>query len=148
MESQIQNLGQRSGSTIVELRGTRGLLDIAMRTLAREPEEVICIGTSDLIAALGPAWHRRAMDSRQSAVWIIGEDPGDLPVDPRGSIEEARAEVLFGGAVFLLLAGDVAVIAKAGERTSGYWTSDITICGAVKGVAQHLVEDSSSSKLQ
>ncbi len=148
LESQIQSLGQRRGATIVELRGTRGLLDIALRTLAREPGEVICVGTSDLIAALGPAWHRRAMDSRPSAVWIIGQDPGDLPVDPRGSIDEARAEVLFGGAVFLLLAGDVAVIAKVGENTSGYWTSDTTICGAVEGVAVHLVENNSSSKLQ
>ena len=149
LESQIQSLGQQpSGATIVELRGTRGLLDIALRTLAREPGEVMCVGTSDLIAALGPAWHRRALDSRPSAVWIIGQDPGNLPVDPRGSIDEARAEVLFGGAVFILLAGDVAVIAKVGESTSGYWTTDTTICGAVKGAAVHLVENSSSSKSQ
>ena len=148
LESQIQSIGQRSGATIVGLLGTRGLLDIALRTLALEPGEVICVGTSDLIAALGPAWHRRAMDSHPSAVWIIGKDPADLPVDPRGLIDEARAEVLFGGAVFLLLAGDVAVIARVGENTSGYWTSDTTICGAVKGVVMHLVENSSGSKLQ
>ena len=148
LESQIQGLGQPSGATIVQLRGTRGLLDVALRTLAREQGQVTCVGTSDLIAALGPAWHRRAMDSRPSAVWIIGQDPGDLPVDPRGSIDETRAEVLFGGAVFLLLAGDVAVIAKVGESTSGYWTTDPAIRGAVKGVAVHLVEHGLSSKLQ
>ena len=46
---------------------------------------------------------------------------------------------LFGGQVFLLLAGDVAVIARVdNDDLFGYWTSDITIVGAARGLATHL----------
>ena len=141
LENQILTAGRRVGAAMVEIQGKRALLDIALRTLAREPGEVMCIGSPDLVAALGPAWRRRALDSRPSAVWLIGEDPGDLPVEIRGGIDSTKSEDLFSGPVFLLLAGDVAVIARVDEdEISGYWTSDITIVGAAKGVGAHLAE--------
>ncbi len=141
LETQILTAGRRVGAAMVEIQGKRALLDIALRTLAREPGEVICIGSPDLVAALGPAWRRRALDARSSAVWLIGEDPGDLPVEIRGGIDATKSEDLFSGPVFLLLAGDVAVIARVDEdKLSGYWTSDITIVGAAKGVGAHLAE--------
>ncbi len=141
LETQILTAGRRVGAAMVEIQGKRALLDIALRTLAREPGEVICIGSPDLVAALGPAWRRRALDSRPSAVWLIGEDPGDLPVEISGGIDATKSEDLFSGPVFLLLAGDIAVIACVDEdQISGYWTSDITIVGAAKGVGAHLAE--------
>jgi len=139
LEAQVQTSGGQDGSAVVLLQGKRALLDIALRTLAREPEEITCIGAADLLAALGPAWRRRALDSRVSSVWLIGDDPGDLPVPTRGGIDLTKSVELFGGPVFLLLAGDVAVIARVeAADLSGYWTSDMTIIGATRGLAAHL----------
>jgi hypothetical protein len=62
-----------------------------------------------------------------------------LPVEPAGGIDASKSDKLFNGPVFLLLAGDVAVIACLdGEEASGYWTSDITIVGAARGLLAHL----------
>ncbi len=139
LEAQVQTSGGQDGPALVEVQGKRALLDVALRTLAREPDEVICIGATDLLVALGPAWRRRALDSRLSSVWLIGDDSGDLPVSTRGGIDPTRSEELFGGPVFLLLAGEVAVIARVEDADlSGYWTSDMTIVGAVRGLAAHL----------
>ncbi len=139
LETQIQTAGRQDGSALVEVQGKRALLDITLRTLAREPDEVTCISAADLLVALGPAWRRRALDSRLSSVWLIGDDPGDLPVPTRGGIDPNKSVELFGGPVFLLLAGDIAVIARFDDgELSGYWTSDITIVGAARGLATHL----------
>lgn len=139
LESQIQTVGQRDGAALVQIQGRRALLAIALRTLARAPGEVTCVGGPDLVLALGPAWRRRALDSRPSTVWLVGEDPGNLPVEPAGGIDASKSDKLFNGPVFLLLAGDVAVIACLdGEEASGYWTSDITIVGAARGLLAHL----------
>ncbi len=139
LESQIQTAGRQDGSALVEVRGKRALLDIALRTIAREPDEVTCLGAADLLVALGPAWRRRALDSRLSSVWLSGDDPGDLPVPTRGGIDPTNSEELFSGLVLLLLAGDVAVIARIDdENLAGYWTSDLTIVGAARGLAAHL----------
>lgn len=140
LETQIQTAGPQDGSALVEVQGKRALLDIALRTLAREPAEVTCIGAADLLVALAPAWRRRALDSRLSSVWLIGDDPGNLPVPTLGGIDPTKSMELFGGPVFLLLAGDVAVIARVdGDDLFGYWTSDITIVGTARGLATHLV---------
>ena len=139
LETQIQAGGRQDGSALVKVKGKRAVLDITLRTLAREPDEVTCIGAADLLVALGPAWRRRALDSRLSSVWLIGDDPGGLPVPTRGGIDPTKSEELFSGLVFLLLAGDVAIIARVGDGDlSGYWTSDITIVGAARGLAAHL----------
>ena len=139
LETQIQTIGRQGGSALVAVKGKRAVLDITLRTLAREPDEVTCIGAADLLAALGPAWRRRALDSRRSSVWLIGDDPGGLPVPTRGGIDPTKSEELFSGLVFLLLAGDVAIIARVGDGDlSGYWTSDITIVGATRGLSAHL----------
>lgn len=139
LESQIRTVASPGGAALVGLQGSRGLLDVALRTVARETGEVTCLSSADLLTALAPAWRRRAMDSRTSLVWIIGEDPGDLPVHPAGHIEASRCRELFGGPVFLLVAGDAVVLAiDNGEETRGYWTTESTIVGAVKGAVHHL----------
>ncbi len=139
LETQIQTAGRQDGSALVEVQGKRALLDITLRTLAREPDEVTCIGAAYLLVALGPAWRRRALDSRRSSVWLIGDDPGGLPVPTRGGIDPTKSEELLSGLVFLLLAGDVAIIARVDDGDlSGYWTSDITIVGAARGLTVHL----------
>jgi sugar-specific transcriptional regulator TrmB len=139
LESQIRSVASPGGDAMVELKGSRGLLDIALRTIARETGEVTCLASAETLGTLAPAWRRRAMDSRASSVWIIGEDTADLAVDPAGTIDASRSRELFGGPVFLLLAGDTAVVAiDEGDGTRGYWTTDITIVGAVTAAVQHL----------
>ena len=140
LEAQMQTVGRQDGSTVVDVQGKRAIIGIALRTLAREPDEVTCIGAPDLLVALGPAWRRRALDSRLSTVWLVGDDPGNLPVPTLGGIDIRKSAELFGGPVFLLLSGDVAVIAQGEDEIfSGYWTSDMTIVGAVRGLAAYLV---------
>jgi sugar-specific transcriptional regulator TrmB len=140
LAAQVDTVGQREGAAIVELQGGRSLVDISLRTLAREPGEVTCLADPALVAVLGPAWRHRETASRMSSVWLLGEDPGDLPVSLAGLVETERTETLLGEGGFVLLAGDVAVIATAsGDEISGYWTSDATIVCAVRGLAAHLV---------
>ena len=139
LETQMGAAGPQDGSAVVEVHGKRAILDIALRTLAREPDAITCISAPDLLVALAPAWRRRALDSRPSSVWLIGDDPGNLPVPTQGGIDPTKSVELFSGPVFLLLAGDVAVIARDdGDDMAGYWTSDMTIVGAARGLAAHL----------
>lgn len=133
LESQVGAIGPREGSAIVLVQGRRGLTDIALRTVARAREPVTCLGPVDLVASLSPGWRHRVADDRQSILWLSGEDPGDLPVDPAGLVSEDRMRDLFGVDVFILLAEDVAVVARiAGDDVGGYWTSDSTIFAMAK----------------
>jgi sugar-specific transcriptional regulator TrmB len=139
LAAQVDAVGERDGVAIIELRGARGLVDVALRTVARESGEVTCLAEPALIAALGPAWRHRASDSRVNSVWIVGDDPGGLPVRLAGTVDTDRLEALLGGGGFVLLAGDVALIARGdGQEIAGYWTSDATIVGAARGLAAHL----------
>ena len=139
LAAQVDAVGERDGVAIIELRGARGLVDIALRTVAREAGEVTCLAEPALIAALGPAWRHRATDSRANSVWIVGDDPGGLPVRLAGAVDTNRLGALLGDGGFVLLAGDVAVIARSdGQEIAGYWTSDATIVGAARGLAAHL----------
>ncbi len=133
LESQVEAIGPREGAAIVPVHGRRGVTDIALRTVARAREPVTCLGPVDLVASLSPGWRHRVADDRQSILWLSGENPGDLPVDPAGRVSEDRVKDLFGVDVFILLAEDVAVVARiAGDEVDGYWTSDSTICGMAK----------------
>ncbi len=132
LERQVETIGPRAGAPIVAISGRRGLVNLAMRMVAREPREVTCVGTGDLIAALSPAWHRRVADDRASVVWLIGEEEIDFPVPLAGVLDPARISEFFGTGAFVLTAADVAMVARVDDGdVQGYWTSEPTMLGTV-----------------
>ena len=133
LERQIAAVGPGPGVPIVPVRGTRGVVNTALRTAAREPGDVTCLGPGDLLRDLNPAWRRRAADGRRSIVWLVAEAAIELSTPLAGLVDETRVSRYFGAVVFLLLAADVAlVVSVEDEDTVGYWTSDPTICGTVR----------------
>jgi sugar-specific transcriptional regulator TrmB len=132
LERQVATLGPRAGAPIVAISGRRGLVNLAMRMVAREPGEVTCVAPGDLIAALSPAWHRRVADDRSSVVWLVGEEEIDFPVPLAGVLDPGRISEFFGTGAFVLTAADVAIVARVGDSdVQGYWTSEPTILGTV-----------------
>jgi sugar-specific transcriptional regulator TrmB len=139
LEDQVSAIGPRSGATTIPIEGRRGLVDLALKTVAREKGEVVCLGPPDLLAELSPGWRRRSADRRPSSLWLVGDDPGNLPTAPVGSVDLARLAEFFDSPVFFLVAGDVAIFARLEpRRSSGYWTSDLTILGAIRAATAAL----------
>ena len=133
LERQVAMLGPRAGAPIVAVSGRRGLVNLAMGMVAREPREVTCVAAGDLIAALSPAWHRRAADDRPSVVWLVGENEVDFPVPLAGVLDPGRISEFFGTGAFVLTVADVAIVARVGDNdVQGYWSSDPTILGTVE----------------
>lgn len=139
LEDQVRAIGPRGGAATIPLEGRRGLVGLALKTVAREPGPVVCVGPPDLIAELSPGWRRRSVDQRASSLWLLGDDPGDLPTEPAGTIDPDRIAEFFDSPVFFLVAGDVAIFTRIGPGSSvGYWTSDLTILGAVRAAVAAL----------
>jgi hypothetical protein len=56
-----------------------------------------------------------------------------------GTVDLARLAEFFDSPVFFLVAGDVAIFARLEpQRSSGYWTSDLTILGAIRAATAAL----------
>lgn len=138
LEAQIRGAPSEEGETLVALFGRRALIDTALRTAAREPGPVTCVGPADMVGALSPAWHKRHADGLPSVLWIVGERV-ELPVEPAGVIDPDLVRRDFAASVLLLVASKVVVAARIGEDTaSGYWASDMTIVGLVKTAVEAL----------
>lgn len=139
LEKQVRAVGPQNGQVTISLMGRRTLTDLALRTVARAEGHLVCIGPADLVAEIGPAWRRRMAEDRPTAVWLMGANPGNLPIAPTGHIDEATALELFGSPIFALITADVAVLARVdGDNAEGYWTSDKTIFGSVRATVQSL----------
>lgn len=139
LEDQVNAIGPRGGAATIPIEGRRGLVDLALKTVAREPGDVVCVGPPDLLVELSPGWRRRSVDRRPSSLWLLGEDPGNLPTAPAGTVDGARLAEFFDAPIFFLVAGDVAIFARLeARRPSGYWTSDLTILGAVRAATAAL----------
>ena len=139
LEEQVAESGEHKGQATIPISGVRGLVDIAMRTVARSPDALTCIATSELISQLGPAWRRRAGEEKSTAVWLLGPDPGGLAVEPEGSVNESECDKMFGSPVFVLVTADRAIVARVEKDTAaGYWTSDLTMMGAIRGLVRSL----------
>jgi sugar-specific transcriptional regulator TrmB len=78
------DLGHQSLGTAatVAIAGRRALVDTALRTAARYPGNVTCLARAAELAALAPAWHKRAAAKWPADLWCLGELPAslDLPV--------------------------------------------------------------------
>ena len=141
LERQVTAVGTHPGAPVVPIEGRRGLVNTALRTVARAPE-VTLLGPEDLVTALGPAWRRRSAENMPSVVWVVGEETADLPVAVAGFVDPGRINEFFGSGVFVLLASDVAMVARVGKgEVGGYWTTDITIVGLVRAAMAALTAD-------
>ncbi len=144
LERQVTAVGTHPGAPVVPIEGRRGLVNTALRTVARAPE-VTLLGPEDLVMALGPAWRRRSAENMPSAVWVVGregEETANLPVAVAGFVDPGRIDQFFGSEVFVLLASDVAMVARVGKgEVVGYWTTDITIVGVVRAAMVALTAD-------
>ena len=125
----------------VPIAGRRALLDTAMRTAARSSSPVTCVAPAAELAALAPAWHRRAAAGWSADLWCLGEPPNGtglpFPVRP---LPSSGAEGYFAGAIFALHTAAAAVLARleAGGAT-GFWTSDEVLAGAMRATIDRLI---------
>ena len=142
LERQVTAVGTHPGAPVVPIEGRRGLVNTALRTVARA-REVTLLGPEDLVTALGPAWRRRSGENMPSVVWVVGEETGaDLPVAVAGFVDPGRINEFFGSGVFVLLASEVAIVARVENgEVGGYWTTDKTIVGLVRAAMEALTAD-------
>ncbi len=134
LERQVAEVQHPAGATTQTVTGERALLDLATRTIAREPDRVACLGPTRLLRALNPAWRRREADARIQQVWVAGDDPGDsVAVDVQGSIPLETIEEAFGSAVFLLdTPGAILIASVDGAAVTGQWSTDPLLVGAAR----------------
>lgn len=124
----------------VAISSRRALEELALRTAARSPGELTCIGPGWLIEALSPAWHKRAADGSPTSLWVVG-DVGATKFPVEGRIPEATVERLFGGPAFLLGTDRAVMVARLDRQAaSGYWTSEPALVGAVRAALSALAQ--------
>lgn len=146
LERQVTEVDAHPGAPVVPIEGRRGLVNTALRTVARAPD-VTLLSPEDLITALGPAWRRRSAENMPSEVWVVGRGGGEetaakLPVVVAGLVDPGRINEFFGSEAFVLLASDVAIVARVGKgEVGGYWTTDITMVGVVRAALAALTVD-------
>jgi hypothetical protein len=133
-------LRQRAGETNVPLSGRRGLVDVLLRTAAKERGTIRCLAPPGILEGLGPVWHRRQFDGRTTQLWILGGPAPRLPIRAEGTVDSERVRDCFGTDVAILIAGDAAVVARLGdgEAAKGHWTSDAVLSGLCRAAFSHL----------
>lgn len=122
LEEQIRTAPTGEGEAVVAVVGRRGLVDITMRTAAREAGPVTCMGPADLLAAMGPGWRRREADGRTTSLWPWESEP-PLPIEPAGFVPDHVRSVL-GRPLFIFIAGETVIAAEVLDEARGYWTAD------------------------
>jgi len=142
LEAQLLAAPAKEGAALVPIEGRRGIIDLALRTAAREPGPVSCMALPSMAKEMTPAWRRRAADGRESLIWIIqdsaGEpEPVELPIPLAGFADTAEVARVFTVPVFLLIAGEIVIAARVDDREArGYWSTDPIVVGlAQAGVA-------------
>lgn len=139
LEAALSVAPAASGPEIVPIAGERGLVDLAMRTAAREDGPVLCLGPGRILLALAPAWHKRTHGRAETELWALGESPSPaLPVPLAGRVDAAVAARFFREPVFALTTSRAAIIASVGARALGYWTSSPVLVEVISAVASLL----------
>ncbi len=132
LERQFASSPMSATEDIVKVEGQRAIVDLAMRTAAREERALRCVGTPEFLSLLAPAWRRRESDGRETTAWLIGRGKVQS-IECRDEINEAALEQLFGTDVFLLAAGDTVMAARLRDlEVNGVWSSDPTMVGTVR----------------
>lgn len=122
LEEQIRAAPTPDGDAIVPVNGERALVDVAMRTAAREPGPVTCLGPTTLLVAMSPAWRRRQADGRTTSLWPLEPEPV-LPIEPAGLVPE-WIRTAFGRPLFLLVGSQTVILAGVSDEVRGFWTAD------------------------
>lgn len=140
LEQQLRARQDAGQTGSVPISGRRALEDLALRTAARSPGELTCVGPVPLLEVLAPAWHKRAADGASTALWAT-EEGGTTRLHLAGRIPDSSVERLFGGLVFLLDTERGAIVARLdGQAASGYWSSEPALAGAVRASIKALTE--------
>lgn len=136
LEAALSVAPAAGGPAIVPITGERGLLDLAMRTAAREEGPVLCLGPGRILLALAPAWHKRSQGRGETLLWAWDESPPSLPVPLAGRMDPAVGARFFPEPAFVLTTSRAAIIATAGRGgASGYWTSSPVLVQAISAMA-------------
>ena len=131
LETQIRAGPAGEEEVIQPISGRRALVDLSLRTAAREQGVVTALGPLDLLTALSPAWRRRSADDRVTALWPC-DGTGPLPIAAAGTLDPDRLYRHFGTLAFMLRAPKTAIMARvAADSVEGYWSTDQTIAGVV-----------------
>jgi hypothetical protein len=118
------------------LRGTRALLDLAVRAIVRSQDPVRCVTTASRLDPLTPALRARQAAKRETSLWVAGEgwaDPGGLAQ----AIEPERLREVAGPEALLLVA-DGALAASLGEEAEGVWSESRLHVGLVSAAIAYV----------
>jgi sugar-specific transcriptional regulator TrmB len=142
LEAALAAAPATGGPVIVPITGERALLDLAMRTAAREEGAVRCLAPGSMLVALAPAWHKRAQARAETALWSLGESPTKpLPLPMAGHMDAPSVARFFPELPFVLTAPAAAIIATAaGSSASGYWTSVHVLVRSVSVMTTLLID--------
>ncbi len=137
LEAELSTAPAAGGPAIVSITGERALLDVALRMAARAAGPVTCIGPAQVLAALAPAWHKRAQARAETSLWSVGEGPSAaLPVGMAGRLDPAGVGRFFAAPVFVLTSPDAALVAALpNSGPVGCWTSDQVVAQAFRAMA-------------
>lgn len=140
LEASLSAARAAGGPAIVPIAGERALLDLALRTAAREDGPILCLGPGRVLQALAPAWHKRAQGRAETALWSLGESPSmSLPIPLVGRLDPASVTGFFPDPVFVLTATQASIVASpVGDRASGYWTSSPVLVRSISAMASLL----------
>ena len=98
----------------------------------------MALTTPMLAKEMTPAWRSRAADGRESLIWIVHDLASEsheveLPVPLAGWADAAEVARFFTIPVFLLLAGETAIVAQVDDRGArGYWSTDPIVVGLAR----------------
>jgi sugar-specific transcriptional regulator TrmB len=119
----------------LHVRGTRALLDLAVRVVVRAEGEVRCVTSGARLEALAPAFRARVAAGRQTSLWATEPYGADFPV-PIGRVDPARWGA-FGGSDAILLVADGALAATLGDDAEGTWSESALHLGLVRAAIAH-----------
>jgi hypothetical protein len=126
-----------TGSALqLQLRGTRAILDLAVRVVVRSDADVRCVTTGSRLDALAPAFRARLAAGRTTRLWATAPHPLDYPI-PIGAVDPERWSSV-GGPDAILVAADGALAATLGEEAGGFWSESRLEVGLVGAAIRHL----------
>jgi len=142
LESALAALPQTGGPALVEVEGERVLLDLALRTAARAKGPVGCLAPARCLAALAPAWHKRASAGEETSLWVVGVAGEAFPepaFEPAGTLEPSAIAAYFPEPPVLLVATEAALSGMYLEDGfRGHWTSHPALVGTARAALDRL----------
>jgi len=134
LENQIATELDSGAETFVAINVERGILDLAVRGLARESGQMRCMGPPRILSALAPAIRKRGSDGAGTMLWSVGDSEVPSAVAVSGSVSSHAVSLLFGSDVAMLVAETWTLTGRIGPREflGGYWTSDPAIVGTAR----------------